>query len=476
MKAIKKIKEYYLLNEIGRGTFGKVYEAISEKTDKIYAIKAISADLYSDESVMDQLKKELKLLYSIDHKNIIRIIGVEKTINNIYLILEHCNGGSLLDFLTNYKKLFKKNLPEKIIKKIMKQIIEGLKFMHSQNIIHRDIKLENILIHFENIDNEYNNFQKTNNNQNPKNNTDNNTESNNNFNSEEKDKEKEKSELNDFIFKRSGSNYLKKIYSNKNFFNENFTVKIADLGYAKEFDRRIGSSSICGTPLFMAPDIINLFNEEIKQSKSYNLSVDIWSLGTVFYELLIGKPPFIANFNKDIFQKILNGLYELPRNLEISVEAISLMTGLMNYSPEKRMNFEDIENEPFMKKDFEDFHLIPLKALDLSESEGSRDFNNSNNFNSIKVDSKNRNLFLKKILKIFFEKRKDNDNDNDYYNSIDIEQLNDNEVNKEIKKIIAKKEKFKFDIEIERKKINNKEEEEDDKNIFKNLEKLNKVF
>jgi serine/threonine protein kinase len=48
MKAVKKIKEYYLLNEMGRGTYGKVYEAISEKDFKLYAIKVIPSDLYSE--------------------------------------------------------------------------------------------------------------------------------------------------------------------------------------------------------------------------------------------------------------------------------------------------------------------------------------------------------------------------------------------------------------------------------------------
>lgn len=57
MKAIKKIKEYLLLNEIGRGSFGKVYEALSEKTNKLYAIKALASDNFKNPRVMEQLKK-----------------------------------------------------------------------------------------------------------------------------------------------------------------------------------------------------------------------------------------------------------------------------------------------------------------------------------------------------------------------------------------------------------------------------------
>jgi serine/threonine-protein kinase ULK/ATG1 len=390
---------------------------------------------------MDQLKKELKLLYNIDHNNIIKIIGVEKTINNIYIILEHCNGGSLLDFVSNYKKIYRKNLPEKLIQKILNQIIKGLKFMHGQNIIHRDIKLENILINFDDIENNYK-IRKFNNK--TKINFDNN-----NIKKNEKSREYNnlENDINDFIYERSGSNFLKIIYSSRNLQEDTFTIKIADLGYARELDNKVGSSSICGSPLFMAPDIVNLFNENIKETKNYNLSVDIWSLGTVLYELLIGNPPFVAYFNPDIFKKIIKGMYELPINLSISVEALNLLTGLLNYYPEKRFTFEIIEKEPFITKFPEEFHFIQINALSLKNE------NLDLGINSILIDTKNRASFLKKIIKLFLKEK------------IDIDDFSEEEVYDLIYKLISEKENFKYNI------YNYKEEF-----IFEDSNKLKKVI
>ena len=140
MKGIKQIKDYRLLKEVGRGANGVVYEAVDGKTNKLVAIKSIPNDKLSNARIMEQFKKELKTLYRLSHKNLIKIEGVEKTINNVYLVLEYCNGGSLYDYSCHYKKKYNKRIPELVVQKIIRQIIEGLKFMHKKNIIHRDIK------------------------------------------------------------------------------------------------------------------------------------------------------------------------------------------------------------------------------------------------------------------------------------------------------------------------------------------------
>jgi len=159
---------------------------------------------------LDNFKRELKLLHGLNHNNIIKIHGIEKTTNNTYLILEYCNGGNLYEYLTFHLNKYKSPIPENQIQFIMKQFIQGLEYMHKNKIVHRDIKLENILLNFDSIPNIYNQNQEQ----------------------------------------------VKIDYNKVNIFD--CSVKIADLGYARELDGCSVASTICGTPMTMAPDIIKL--------------------------------------------------------------------------------------------------------------------------------------------------------------------------------------------------------------------------
>ena len=101
-KGIKMIKNYRIIKEIGRGAMGEVFEAIDDKTQKLFAIKAIASKKINDAHAFESFRRELKLLHSLNHTNIIKINGIEKTANNIYLILEYANGGNLYHLFLLY--------------------------------------------------------------------------------------------------------------------------------------------------------------------------------------------------------------------------------------------------------------------------------------------------------------------------------------------------------------------------------------
>ena len=132
-------KKYEILSKLGSGSFGNVYLARNKFTDEKVALKQIkksSANLLSD----GEIKDEIEILKNLDHPDIVRIIESFNTKNSYILITEYCEGGELFDQVKN-------QLSETQIAVIFRQLLSGLAYLHSNNIVHRDLKLENILIH-----------------------------------------------------------------------------------------------------------------------------------------------------------------------------------------------------------------------------------------------------------------------------------------------------------------------------------------
>ena len=84
----------------------------------------------------------------------------------------------------------------------------------------------------------------------------------------------------------------------------NFDIKIADLGFAQQFDKETGLDLVLGTPLYMAPELIN--------HQKYSEKVDVWGLGVITYQLLSGKTPFDGKNIKKINQNILGKEVRFP--------------------------------------------------------------------------------------------------------------------------------------------------------------------
>ena len=132
-------KKYKILSKLGSGSFGKVYLAQNKFTKEKVALKQIkksNKDLLSD----GEIKDEIEILKTLDHPDIVRIIESFNTKDSYVLVTEYCEGGELFDQVRN-------QLSETQIAVIFRQLLSGLAYLHSHNIVHRDLKLENILIH-----------------------------------------------------------------------------------------------------------------------------------------------------------------------------------------------------------------------------------------------------------------------------------------------------------------------------------------
>ena len=137
IKEIPK-KKYDIKKLLGIGSFGKVFLAQNINTLEYIAMKEIpktSEDLLTDSEIID----EIEILKNLDHPDIVRIIEFYNTDESYYIISEYCPGGELFEKINEI-------FSETQIAVMFRQILSGLAYLHSNNIIHRDLKLENILI------------------------------------------------------------------------------------------------------------------------------------------------------------------------------------------------------------------------------------------------------------------------------------------------------------------------------------------
>jgi len=132
---------YENLMILGEGAFGKVVKAKHRLTGELRAIKIIKKSLIVEGMSDYDVSNEIKILKSLDHPNIIKIYEFFIDSKNLYLVTEFCEEGDL------YNRLLSMNyFSEKIVCHIMRQILSAVAYLHSKNIFHGDLKLENILI------------------------------------------------------------------------------------------------------------------------------------------------------------------------------------------------------------------------------------------------------------------------------------------------------------------------------------------
>ena len=314
-----KLDEYTLTEFIGKGNFGEVYLTKKQNSDKIYATKRITKEKFNDERYNKYFINEIGFLRKLSHNNIIRFEDLKKTNNHYYIIMEYCNGGTLSECLEKYKNLYHRPFTEEIVQHIMRQIISAINYIHSLRIIHRDLKLDNILVQFGN--------------------------------------EIDKSQLNLL----------------------NAEVKLIDFGLAGSKNPKGLLTTILGSPLNMDPIILKKINTNNNANKElgYDEKADIWSLGLICYQMLIGYSAFEAYNIKELYFKIEEGTYKLPTNL--SIEVVSFLNAMLQYNSEKRLGASELIRHAFLIKNVNDFNKIDINKVSNKVYGGELKINIKNN-------------------------------------------------------------------------------------------------
>ncbi|POI29584.1 hypothetical protein CIB84_006666, partial [Bambusicola thoracicus] len=175
-------------------------------------------------------------------------------------------------------EISKGTLSEDTIRVFLQQIAAAMRILHSKGIIHRDLKPQNILL--------------------------------------------------SYASRRKSS-------------VSGIRIKIADFGFARYLHSNMMAATLCGSPMYMAPEVI--------MSQHYDAKADLWSIGTVIYQCLVGKPPFQANSPQDLrmfYEKNRNLIPSIPR--ETSAYLADLLLGLLQRNQKDRMDFEAFFNHPFL--------------------------------------------------------------------------------------------------------------------------------
>ena len=314
-----QVDDLTLTKSLGKGAFGEVFLTQKKGSKEFYATKRLDRAFSEKPENIKLLSNEITLLKKINHPNIVRLIDLKKTKSHCYIVMEYCNGGDLSGCLKKYKEAYRRPFSEEIVQYIMRQVVNGIYFLHSNKIVHRDLKLDNILVTFPS--------------------------------------ENDKKSL----------NMMKAI------------AKIIDFGFATRLKASKSNLTytILGTPANMAPQILENMQQRTPNHQGYDEKVDIWSLGTLCYEMLVGHMAFCGHSMQELSQKVKQGTYSLPTNL--SKEVISFIDSMLQTDPNKRSSARDLLKHDFLVKNVKQFQPIDVRKIQGMVSGGVINVNSNSN-------------------------------------------------------------------------------------------------
>ena len=139
--ARKMVGNYILGKTIGEGTFGKVKIAVHIPTGEKVAVKVLEKSRIKEQADIRRVNREIKILKKTRHVNVIQLYEVLDTQNSVYLMMENADGGEMFDYIVAHK-----HVAEKQACTLFHQIVDGVEVLHHNEITHRDLKPDNIII------------------------------------------------------------------------------------------------------------------------------------------------------------------------------------------------------------------------------------------------------------------------------------------------------------------------------------------
>ena len=289
----QNIRDYESLAIIGRGAFGEVHVCRHRTSGEIVAVKKIKKEVLYKKNQVIHVRNEQLFMSKVKSPWIVDLKASFQDDDFLYLIMEFLPGGDLMNLLIK-----KDILTEDEARFYIAELILSIESIHKLDCIHRDIKPDNILI----------------------------------------DK-KGHIKLSDFGLAKVSEKLFEQ--NNNNFINTNLNECQND----NEVFKHKKNYSCVGTAYYVAPEVL------IK--KGYGPEIDWWSVGVIFFEMLVGYAPFCSKETSEVCHKIINWkkYLKIPSKIIISREAEDLIAKLIN-NPNKRLGLngaEEIKSHPFFK-------------------------------------------------------------------------------------------------------------------------------
>lgn len=311
-RTIPKFGPYLLLQTLGEGEFGKVKLGLHAQWGEEVAVKLIRRGSIDSDARMGKVEREIEVLRTLKHPHIVRLYDVIETDKYIGIILEYASGGELFDHI-----LASRYLRERDAAKLFAQLLSGVWYIHQKQIVHRDLKLENLLL----------------------------------------DKGRNVI-ITDFGFAnrfgsapRRGEDNPAQAYGDV----DAFTVA-PDL-----------MQTSCGSPCYAAPELV------VSEGLYVGSAVDVWSCGVILYAMLAGYLPFDddpANPDGDNINLLYKYIVSTPLAYPdyVSDAARGILSLMLQPDPRRRASLEQVMRHPWLDAHWEEGGKRDKGAPPLSDS------------------------------------------------------------------------------------------------------------
>ncbi|KAF5138656.1 Serine/threonine-protein kinase ATG1 [Metarhizium anisopliae] len=307
----RAIGQFVIDKEIGKGSFAQVYVGWHKESKAAVAVKSVELERLN-KKLKENLYGEIQILKTLRHPHIVALHDCLESSTHINLIMEYCELGDLSLFIKKRDKLSthpathdmarkypsapNSGLHEVVIRHFLKQLASALEFLRSKNYVHRDVKPQNLLL----LPSQAFRAQRA---------------------------LPIMSASQDSLIPVAGLASLP-------------MLKLADFGFARVLPSTSLADTLCGSPLYMAPEILRY--------ERYDAKADLWSVGTVLYEMMTGRPPFRARNHVELLRKIeaAEDVIKFPREVFVSPEMKALVRNLLKRSPVERLSFENFFSHP----------------------------------------------------------------------------------------------------------------------------------
>lgn len=273
---------------LGRGYFGEVWRCTrpgKAPSPLIWAVKKIPKSLVQQHSLTEQMQREITIMRSLRHQNIVELHFSFEDDSHIFLGMEFAEGGGMFDLLSKVGK-FTLDLAAQHFY----EVCDALHYLHNRDpkIIHRDIKPENILL------------------------------------------------------------------------DKGMHAKLADFGWSNVMENVSYRATFCGTPDYLAPEMI--------LGEGHNESLDMWEMGVLLYEMVVGRSPFGGTSQNDTCKNILSIKLQFPPDIDHTVE--DCIKSLCKKAPEKRLTAAQAMQHAFVRQFFQPAASAASGKKELQEDAG----------------------------------------------------------------------------------------------------------